>query len=35
MYDILKSFKSKPNPKFQQKLNKFEKPQIFMKNPKN
>ena len=28
MHEILNSFKQKPIPKFQQKLNNFEKPQI-------
>ena len=34
MYDILKAFKWKPNPKFQEKLINFEKPQKFPKIPK-
>ena len=33
MYEILNSFKQKPIPKFQQKLNNFEKPKIFSKTP--
>jgi len=34
MYDILKTFKCKPNPKFEEKLINFEKPQKFQKTPK-
>ena len=34
MHEILNSFKQKPIPKFQQTLNKFEKPQNFAKSPK-
>ena len=34
MHEILNSFKWKPVLKFQQKLIKFEKTQIFFKNPK-
>jgi len=34
MYDILKTFKCKPNAKFEEKLINFEKPQKFPKIPK-
>ena len=34
MHDDLKSFKQKPDPKFSQKLQNFEKPQSLSKNPK-
>ena len=34
MYDILKAFKWKRNPKFQETLINFEKPQKFQKIPK-
>lgn len=35
MYDILKAFKWKPNPKFQETLINFEKPQNFQKKSQN
>ena len=34
MYEVLNSFKWKPIPKFQRKVNNFEKPQNFSKTPK-
>ena len=34
MYEVLNTFKWKPNPKFQWKLINFEKPQNFSKTPK-
>ena len=33
MYEVLNTFKWKPIPKFQWKLNNFEKPQNFSKKP--
>ena len=35
MHDDLKSFKPKPIPKIAQKLQNFEKPPKFIKNPKS
>ena len=36
MHKILNSFKQQPIPKFQQKLNNFQKPHFFFfKNPKS
>ena len=35
MYEVLNTFKWKPNPKFQWKLINFEKPQNFSKTPKS
>ena len=34
MHEVFKIKSSKTNPKFQQYLINFEKPQIFVKNPK-